>query len=458
MQELEGLLISALDQTSFRLGTGDYISPTQFREIYNRTKWNDEKASQSRNAQPGVPQRELIQLMEKVRLVLKDFVDPKSDRVGIAVPAGSTTGVRLHHNGGLTSAEWHPEVEDFTKAAIKGAAALGVERVIGLLCDWLQGKPIVYRTTALLNAPFIGGTLMLAEGIRLTTLPAPTISLFADLPNRYGMTAEEYANRSILSIETTVSPPLFRPSSDGSKQNVHAVTKDDVGISTICDALALETNCLFEPAFHWLDYQDLWAFSFGGNTFTWSTENERIRKKPWGPGPRNDSRTDSIELLQEGEKLIFNSVELKIFPTVSALSDAESEKHRLALGRWKTSLDFERNLVDKLIDLRIALESLYDRDSLNDKYRQEKRFRISLIGAWHLGTDYEDRKRIFRQLRNAYDEASRVVHGGDSDRKKAQKVLSDAQDLCRRGILRLLKEGCPSNWLDIILGSEFESC
>ena len=46
-----------------------------------------------------------------------------------------------------------------------------------------------------------------------------------------------------------------------------------------------------------------------------------------------------------------------------------------------------------------------------------------------------------------------AVHVGEiPDNELAN--LSDAQDLCRRGILKLLLEGPPRDWVDLILGAE----
>ena len=113
------------------------------------------------------------------------------------------------------------------------------------------------------------------------------------------------------------------------------------------------------------------------------------------------------------------------------------------------------NPEDSFIDLRIALEALYLKDFTNE-YSQEMRFRLALFGAWHLGDDLEKRQTIRKTLRDAYDRASGVVHGRDLEFNESnRKLLADAQDLCRRGILRLIEEGIPSpeEWGDLILGS-----
>ena len=118
------------------------------------------------------------------------------------------------------------------------------------------------------------------------------------------------------------------------------------------------------------------------------------------------------------------------------------------------SKDDEAEFVDRFIDLRIALESLYLKDFPNET-SQEMRFRLSLFGAWHLGADQAERSNIRKQLRQAYDTASGAVHSGGVERTpENERLLADAQRLCREGILKLLADGAPRDWGDLILGVE----
>ena len=124
----------------------------------------------------------------------------------------------------------------------------------------------------------------------------------------------------------------------------------------------------------------------------------------------------------------------------------------MPITRWIQSKT-DQLLPDRFIDLRIALESLYLKDFLNE-YSQEMRFRLPIFGAWHLGSDIGDRRWIRKRLRDAYDMASGAVHSGVVEYNvENRKLLSDAQDLCRRGILKLLRKGRPNDWGDLILGA-----
>ena len=109
-------------------------------------------------------------------------------------------------------------------------------------------------------------------------------------------------------------------------------------------------------------------------------------------------------------------------------------------------------IVDRLIELRIALEALYLKDFANEK-SQEMRFRLALIGAWHLGETYAKRQQIRNVLRDAYDKASGAVHTGKAP-VGADAALMKARKLCREGILKLFREGPPADWGNLILGPD----
>ena len=70
---------------------------------------------------------------------------------------------------------------------------------------------------------------------------------------------------------------------------------------------------------------------------------------------------------------------------------------------------------DKLIDYLIGFEALL----LRRDERQELEYRLALRGAFLLGTDMEERKKIFFHLKTAYRERSNIVHGGS-----VKKVVS----------------------------------
>ncbi len=78
-------------------------------------------------------------------------------------------------------------------------------------------------------------------------------------------------------------------------------------------------------------------------------------------------------------------------------------------------------------------------------------------GAWHLGSDLSERKKIQRVLTQFYRAASNVVHGEAINEKKGDlKWLEQARDVCRRGILKIIEEEKQPDWNELLLGQRIE--
>ncbi len=109
-------------------------------------------------------------------------------------------------------------------------------------------------------------------------------------------------------------------------------------------------------------------------------------------------------------------------------------------------------LTDYFIDLRIALEALYI-----DNNQGELRFRLAVNGAWHVGRNPAERRKIKKMLTKFYDAASRIIHGGEFDEAKDDhEWLDQARDICRRGILKALEVQEEPDWDGLILGCDIE--
>ena len=114
----------------------------------------------------------------------------------------------------------------------------------------------------------------------------------------------------------------------------------------------------------------------------------------------------------------------------------------------------ESTLVDKFVDLRIALEAVY-----LERLEGEMGFRLATYGAWHLGESAAERREYAGVLRKAYHTSSRAVHSGElSETAEARDLLTRAQNLCRSGILKRLSEKVEPKWDEIILGGVVAPC
>ena len=107
-----------------------------------------------------------------------------------------------------------------------------------------------------------------------------------------------------------------------------------------------------------------------------------------------------------------------------------------------------------MIDLGIAFESLY-LYGINSK--TELRFRFSLHAALYLGKDKKHREALLKKFKEIYDWRSSVVHKGElskkqrNDPEKIEEFITNAQNLCRDTIKKILKNNEYPNWNDLIL-------
>jgi hypothetical protein len=115
---------------------------------------------------------------------------------------------------------------------------------------------------------------------------------------------------------------------------------------------------------------------------------------------------------------------------------------------------------DEIVDLMIAAESLF-LSNIGKRDRGEMRFRLSTRAASLLGTTLDDRLRIFKFMRGAYDARSAIVHGSapssddlrnlDGERAPIHVVADDLErvlrDALQTAIRRLASgDGFPPSW------------
>ena len=442
-------------ETSFASRPEEVISPEQFRDLHRRHSWQDEEFVSAAGARVVVPDDRLSQLSTYIRRKLADYIDPSTDRIGHAFSVGSESFVQLTaHADGVMSFEWTSQVETFARALVRGAAVLGSESVASLVSEWTRGQPVEYQTRSILNgAGILSEPLNPVAGVRIESLPLATDQFRDHVPMTGGMSMSDYLGRMVLTIDHSAAPPLFRPQGEATVQASRATAVEGLDFAAVCEALSLEADAHLEPAFFWTDYGHLSAFCLTRSEGKWSVGRGHFRSRSFTnysfrTGPRPGVTT--LELRDDHELLV---CEEELGATLAALAERNSDKLRGAVSRWSRSMDSGARIEDQFIDLRIALESLYLKDFLNETTTQEMRFRLSIFGAWHLGADFRERQTIRKRLRDAYDAASAAVHAGHIDHSpENRQLLSEGQALCRRGIIRLINHGEPRDWGDLILG------
>jgi len=108
-------------------------------------------------------------------------------------------------------------------------------------------------------------------------------------------------------------------------------------------------------------------------------------------------------------------------------------------------------LEEKLIDLMIALESLFSKET------QELRLRISQRASFFLGGNESELPKIFRDIYSLYDKRSKVVHGTE-DVKLEWIEIENLKDYVRESIKRFIHIGMSKDeTLDLLDGAVYDS-
>ena len=144
----------------------------------------------------------------------------------------------------------------------------------------------------------------------------------------------------------------------------------------------------------------------------------------------------------------------RIYDEFARFNSKQKKKLMIAVKRWIKSKTFQED-VDRMIDLGIALESLY----LPKGTREQLTYQFRLRASRYLGDNKADRKDLLLEFNKIYGCRSTAVHGGTlQETVKIKEVpipmssfIERAQDYCRHSILKILKEGKFPDWDDLML-------
>ena len=442
MEDLRASVSRALDETTF--GAEGTTEPSDFRQRYEGAMWADGVLQETRRAHTRISDSHSSAVADCLREVLAEYIDTESDCIGHAFPwAGPRlAGTRPWEDGAVSHSRMTP-VREFGVALVKGAAIIGADRILELVERWKSGGPLTYRTCRVVGVT-TRESLDLADGIKIIPLPLASDELSARLPSRGRISPLAYLGHTIVSVETIAEPALFRPDAAGLFAAVRAKLSSDHGFERICDMLSLEFDTYVDIGLGWNDYGDLAALS---NADTIWGDPDRLGCPAAYRGKSVNGEVTRLDLDYDAVRTPAEEDLQRLYETLKGTNS----RTRVALARWKRSIDRRNGLTDRFIDLRIGLESLF----LSQNPDQQLSFRLALTGAWLLGKDVEERLDAYRILKKAYGAASKAVHRGEvSESDDNRDLLTRAQRLCRAGIYHILKEGRVVDWDELILGVE----
>lgn len=135
-----------------------------------------------------------------------------------------------------------------------------------------------------------------------------------------------------------------------------------------------------------------------------------------------------------------------------ALDDKRRSKLDVPLHRLREAAR-HRNPVDRAIDLGVALEALL----LDDQSEQvQLALQFRLRGAWLLGKDLDERKKLYKLLKDIYSYRSSAAHTGKLTKgikgyEHACGRLAEGIKLCADAIEAVINVG-DIHWEDLLLG------
>ncbi len=315
-----------------------------------------------------------------------------------------------------------------------------------------------FQYLAILEGIKLKSEIQVYEGIRLVPLPENKSQLPRYLLNptlqRY---ADKFTGRTLLIIDCFIFPMFCKPvpnqdSSSQALQECLSRFRVEVGNSTFpnfdveffynkfCQAMSLGCNSNVQISRHWPFLAEDKLFNLE------SVGVSRIRS-PSAP-PFGMSTEVSKLQIDEAKHL---------YDILVNLNSGTLKKLQIPIDRWRKS-KIDRDVVDKIIDLVIAFESLYLPKGNTDQLS----FQFRLHASWHLGKNKKDRKNLMDEFKAIYSLRSKAVHNGEVPPtvkiRKGEKPMPTsefiprAQDLCRESIIKILEDGKFPVWNDLILG------
>ena len=393
-------------------------------------------------------------LLEFIRRELEPFIDEEKDNSPYSTSyaiTGEKDGFRLHTiRSGVLGLPY------LLEHLLKIAVTYGVEKAVSIFDEGssVKGKRGFYQDIVSLEGIVVEEEIQVCEGVKLVPFPQSATSEFESYFPGSSIRNSRFARqtnmgKTLLIIDCPLLSIFQKTYEDSFDEMLiddlpFPIETDNIKFSNpdevdsfrefFCQALSLACNSPVQIALKWwfLAEDDLFhPFPGGGMSYSPQLFRDSVKA--------GQSEIDKAK---------------RIFDDFAKLNSDDKEKLLIAVERWiksKTS----RADTDRMIDLGVALESLYVPDSMS-----ESTFKLGVRAAWHLREDPAKRKDMKKKFGEIYDWRSKAVHTGKLPKKtknlsqeEINEFIGTAQDYCRHSILKILKEGkFPANWDDLIFG------
>lgn len=316
---------------------------------------------------------------------------------------------------------------EFAKRIVKCAAIEGTESSVDFLFRCIAGEPIPYTERSVLGLQQDEKRIDVMPGVRLEFLSGSddllqTVPLEVLRRTFRHDALSKLTNATILSVDRANRP--FSLNKHLEERAIH--------VDKLIDALSLACDSAVTIDQHWVSSDKKLAF----------LENWSSHWSPWRHGSRPPAmlRSDHRDLV------------VKLY---QGLCRHRGSEQQVSVERWlrsKYPRQAPNSFIDSCIDLRVALESVFD--TTDD--RKNIASRVAHRGAWYLAQSSHKRSEVFKILRKAYSLGSDAVHRGRPPQKGSfsehEKTLKCAQQICRKAIMKRLVVDKPPDWTALVLG------
>ena len=346
-------------------------------------------------------------------------------------------------------------LENLQNKLLEIAKTKDVEAAVSAFDRCTTDTQASFQYWALLEGIYVEKEIQIFDGVRL--VPPP--DSLSELSEKFNFTVSEWQltpllEKTLLVVDASVSPIFHKPNPGGYYSGSTFRVKEDSGkfpdfnaseihnddfYMELCQPLSLACNSAVQIPLQWrfLEKDEIFNLIPG-----------RTKSTPLG---RINQSESSVEV---GESQIEEAK--RIYDEFAEFNSDNKKKLRIVTDRWIKSKTSQED-VDRMIDLGIALESLYVPSSSG-----EITFKLGVRAAWHLKEDPANRKALKKTFGEIYGWRSAAVHTGELPNKKkntpftqeeVEEFIETAQNHCRDSILKILKEGkFPDTWDDLIFG------
>ena len=445
---LKELLSDALKSLVIRGGRSEQLSTAKFRKSLEkcRSVFDPNSSLWISSFKPEIGRTDVRgKLLSFVNQELVDYVqNGKIHSATIAFAGGHSSG---------------SQVEDVLRNLLVRAIVDGAGEAAQAFADCTTNSSCNFYEFFLITGIRIRGTFEVFDGITLMQLPEMAAELPPYLPHVlaapdrfHTIGINDLLGKTLVRVEYEASPIFHRPAESytfesGPEQHFRIKLKgqeiQDPNLETLCQALAVVGRCKVESIMNWTSLINYEIFDLsltrgiGGSSCNWIDPDSGLDETV----QLSQHQMDTIKTLYRG---------------LTQLSTETWKKLRIPVDRWAKAMA-EKNPIDQIIDLGIALESLYVPDA-----QGEVNLRFALHAAWHLGRNKTERQKLREEFRQIYAARSDVVHTGRLRGERAKpsfdesQFVSRAQELCWQGITSIIETGEIPVWSNLILGEDPE--